>query len=255
MQMKLLYFVLFDSKTGCYCHSPEKKACGSKTTSARSVDTVGKHRWQLLQPPRLTLAVTKPSAAPRTRHVPLLRLPVSHRSQVDHTPHSPLPQISQNSHASLRAALDQNAIAISEDQARTVYVDTPFPRHTPGSLSAAWLAQACRMHPVPFAAVQPHGMFHWPIFPRVHLAEQHWCCASPVTLAHCSSFPLCPLIALHAAKQDQSQHVLKAQMKAQIFGWVFRRHPNSNTLTKGGQEMEWYSSNHQMYSCVWTAAG
>lgn len=255
MQMKLHYFVLLDSKTGCYCHSPEKKACGSKTTSARSVDTVGKHRWYLLQPPRLTLAVTKPSAAPRTRHVPLLRLPVSHRSQVDHTPHSPLPQISQNSHASLRAALDQNAIAISEDRARTVCVDTPFPRHTPGSLAAAWLAQACQLHPVPFAAVQPHGMFHWPIFPCVHLAEQHQCCASPVTLAHRSSFPLCPLIALHAAKQDQSQHVLKPQTKAQIFGWVLRRYPNSNTLTKGAQEMEWYSSNHQMYNCVWTAAG
>lgn len=125
--------------------------------------------------------MTRTNAPLRTGHARLLGLPGEPWAPGNLLAPQPCatdtPFQSQNGHASLKAALDWSTVAISEDQAQTVCIGTPFLRHTPGCPAAAWLAQACCLHPVRInkllAAVQPLWMFHWPIFPRVYLAEQH----------------------------------------------------------------------------------
>lgn len=205
--------------------------------------------------------MTKPSAAPRTRHIALPGLagepwdlgnPNGPQSCVTDTPLR-----RPNSPASLRAALGQSTVAISEEQARTARVGTPLPRHTPGCSAAACLAQACHLYPVCvnicscttsldvsltyIPACTPHRAALVLCKRHVFHTSQHFPTVPTHYLAHC--------------KKGHFQHILKPQTKAQLFGWEFRHHLSSDTLTEGVREMEQHSSDHQMYNCVWTAAG
>lgn len=184
MKVKLHSFGLRKSKTDCHCFRYEKRPMDPSPHLLDQLIQLENRDNTCSNPQASPCSHSlwpSPSAAPRTRHIALPGLagepwdlgnPNGPQSYVTDTPLR-----RPNSPASLRAALGQSTVAISEEQARTARVGTPLPRHTPGCSAAACLAQACHLYPVcvnmPFAAVQPLWMFHWPIFPCVHLTEQH----------------------------------------------------------------------------------
>lgn len=173
----------------------------------------------------LTFTVTKPNTAPRTRHVPPPGLPGE--PQDPRNPRTPQPCAtgtpvqSQNSHASLRAALDKSAVAIFEDQAGTVCWHTVPQAHArllSSRLASSSLPSAPCAHKYALCSCATPLDASLTYIPTCTPRR-----AAPVLCKHhffCSLQQFSTVPADHVArcKKGRYQHVLKAQIKAQIFG-------------------------------------